>query len=45
MDPVEIELLGNAGCAVAPLIAATDVLEAPRASFERHTLQGPGAEL
>ena len=44
MDPVKIELVGYGRYAVAPLIAAADVLEvAARVDFERHTMQGLGA--
>ena len=45
MDPVKIGLVGYGRSAVAPLITALDVLKATRASFERHTMQGLGAEL
>ena len=45
MDPVNVGLVGYGRSAVAPLITALDVLNATRASFERHTVQGLGAEL
>ena len=45
MDPVKIGLVGYGRYAAAPLITTLDVLEATRVSFERHSMQGPGAEL
>jgi hypothetical protein len=43
--PVKIEPVGYGRYAVARLIAPADVLEATRVRFERHTMQGLGAEL
>lgn len=45
MDPVKIGLVGYGRYAVAPRIMALDVLQAIRVSFERHSVQGLGAEL
>jgi hypothetical protein len=46
MDPVKsAELVVYGRYAVAPLIAAADVSVATRVSFERHTIQGLGAQL
>lgn len=45
MNQVNIGLAGHGRYAVARLIASSDVLEATRVSFERHTTQGLGAEL
>lgn len=45
MDPVKIGMVGYGRYAGAPPITALDVLEATRVSFERHSIQGLGAEL
>jgi hypothetical protein len=45
VNPVKIGLAGHGRYTVAPLITALDVLEGTRVSFERHTVQGLGAEL
>jgi hypothetical protein len=45
VDPVKIGLVGYSRYAVAPVGTALNVLEAIRVGFERHPMQGLGAEL